>query len=116
MAMADDEFKKNLKIQALKAHVNAAECAITAGSENYGSIALQKWVVAVSSSIAKRTSLESLGTDPGHVQRIANEQGFLSALRAEQAVRDGEASAARDARNSAAMSDLPANATWGNSA
>lgn len=116
MAMAADEFQANLKVQGLKAEVDAAEAGIAAGLSQYSAPTLQKWVVAVSTSIKKRSSLKSLGSDPGHLQRIANEQGFLTALRAEQAKRDGEDSAAREARNSAAMGDLPATARWGSRA
>ena len=114
--MTDDELKANARVQDLKPLVNDAETNIRDGLSKLSDFQLTRLIGAVSEPVSKRGLLKSLGSDPGHRQRIIVEQRILGRLRNEVTTRN----AANDAANRAAATtalaakpSLPSTSTWG---
>lgn len=116
MAMSSDEFSANLRVQELKPDVNRADnlSALQIGALTGGDLA--QLAGAVATSIAKRTTLASLGRDPGHATRIVVESNILARLNVEVVARQ-QADAAKKqqamAAELAAMPNVLGKSTWG---
>lgn len=117
MAMSNDEFNANLRVQQLKPQVDEAERRINANNlGTLGDKELATLSADVGESIKKRTYLQSLGSHGGHLTRIGIESGFLQALNQEVVTRKQVAANAARANANAQMQSMPnvlANSSWG---
>jgi hypothetical protein len=116
MAMSSDEFAANLRVQELKPQVNEADglSALQIGALTGGDLA--RLTGAVSTSIAKRTTLASLGRDPGHATRIVVESNILARLNVEVVARQAADAAVRQQAQAAQLAAMPnvlGKSTWG---
>lgn len=114
-----DEHRWNDNVQALKAKVDELEDYINKGTLAAQTLHhLRTLRDKVTESIRLRTLLNgALGSDPGHVTRLANEEGFLAEVDAAISTKETAAAAAAQVRQNAhlaaTMSALPATARWG---
>jgi hypothetical protein len=114
--MASDELAANARVQELKPAVNRADglSALQIGALTGGDLAALTGAVAT--SIAKRTSLATLGRDPGHATRIVIENSILARLNVEVVARQAAGAAARQQAEAAKLAASPnvlGNSTWG---
>lgn len=116
MAMSSDEFDANLVVQNLKPDVNRANGLSTLQIQALTGGDLAGLAGAVTRSIAKRTTLASLGRDPGHAARIVIESNILARLNVEVVARQQAEAGARQQAQAAVLAAMPnvlGKSTWG---
>ena len=107
MAMSQDEFSRNIKVQNLKPDLDEAEAAANdpVKMAKLSGKRLSELIESVDKSVRSRSSLSSLGSDTGHAQRIQKEQRILVALRDEAARRKDVDSQKINKKNAEAMAN-----------
>ena len=111
---AQEIAKINGKVQENKKRIDTITNAADGDLTTLGGFTIAQYISDISTQIKLRTQLKNKYKDneKGHDDRIIILSDVLQKLQSETSRRDQAQKVALDAKNTAAMKDLPTTATW----